>query len=77
MKTKAEQLKEATIIEDWKKAFLIASKFTRDFTKDEQRCFSISYESMTGKREFYKSLGIDTDIETSKAKQILTDKFKK
>jgi len=77
MKTKSEQIKEAINSEDWKTVFSIANKFFTGLSKEEKRAIDIAHESYCGKIAFYKSIGVDTESEILKAKQILTDKFKK
>ena len=62
METKTSKMIKLIENKDWKKALSIASNFRMNFTKEEKRNIEIAYESMTGKDDFYKQLGIDVDL---------------
>lgn len=70
-KTKRQQVIELVSKCDFNKAFRIAKNFTIELTKDQQRTVQIAHESLSGKNSFYTQLGINTDNEIKKAKDIL------
>ena len=49
--------------------------FRLDFSKEEKRSIDIAYESLNGHDKFYRSLGIDTDKEIERTRQLLADKY--
>lgn len=57
------------------KALSIIKTFRLGFTKDEKRSIEIAYESLLGRDKFYQSIGIDTNKEIEKARQLLSDKY--
>ena len=57
------------------KSLLAAGAFQKAFTKDEKRSIEIAYESLLGRDKFYQSIGIDTNKEIEKARQLLSDKY--
>lgn len=60
---------------DFRCAFSIFSTFRVGFTKEETRTLQIASESLGGHAEFYQSLGVDTNVEVSKAKEIIRIKY--
>lgn len=60
---------------DLRGAFSIFSTFRVGFTKEETRTLQIASESLGGHAKFYKSLGVDTDAEIEKGKQIIIGKY--
>ena len=64
METKTSQLVKLVQNKDWKKALSIASNFRMNFSKEEKRNIEIAYESLTGKKDFYQQLGVDTEKAT-------------
>ena len=69
--TKKQQVIELVQKGDLKSAYRIAKSFTREFSKDSIRTIQIAYECLTGKDQFYKSIGVNTEVEMSKAKELL------
>lgn len=61
---------------DLKGAFSIFSTFRVGFTKEETRTLQIASESLGGHAEFYQSLGVDTNAEVSKAKEIIRTRYR-
>jgi len=68
---KREQCRNAIRSNDWKKALQLAKGFDKIFSKDEIEKISISYECLTGRENFYKSLKYDTVVIMEEAKTIL------
>lgn len=62
---------------DFRGAFSIFSTFRVGFTREETRTLQIASESLGGHAEFYQSLGVDTDKEVSRAKEIIRTKYTK
>lgn len=60
---------------DFRGAFSIFSTFRMGFTREEVRTLQIASESLGGHAEFYQSLGVDTNAEVSKAKEIIRTKY--
>lgn len=60
---------------DFRGAFSIFSTFRMGFTREEVRTLQIASESLGGYAEFYQSLGVDTNVEVSKAKEIIRTKY--
>lgn len=60
---------------DLRGAFSLFSCFRIGFTSDETRTIQIASESLKGNVGFYKSIGIDTDGEVRKAKEIIKAKY--
>lgn len=60
---------------DFRGAFSLFSTFREGFTREETRTLQIASESLGGHAEFYRSLGVDTDEEVSKAKEIIRTKY--
>jgi hypothetical protein len=73
MITKKEKLKSAIEKGDHKEALSIARGFRREFNPDQQRILQIAYESITGKENFYRSLGIDVEENMKLALELLKD----
>ena len=68
---KREQCRNAIQLQNWKKALKLAKGFDKVFSSDEIQKISISYECLTGRENFYKSLKHDTDSIFEEAKNIL------
>lgn len=62
---------------DFRGAFSIFSTFRVGFTREETRTLQIASESLGGHAEFYQSLGVDTNAEVSKAKEIIRNKYQR
>lgn len=62
-------------IGDFRGAFSIFSTFRVGFTREEKRTLQIASESLGGHAGFYQSLGVDTDDEIAKAKEIIRNKY--
>ena len=60
---------------DFRGAFSIFSTFRMGFTREETRTLQIASESLRGHAGFYQSLGVDTNEEVSKAKEIIKNKY--
>ncbi len=60
---------------DFRGAFSMFSGFRIGFTRDERQTLQIASESLGGHDRFYRSLGIDTDGEVGKAKEIIKTKY--
>jgi len=73
MVTKTEQLRQFWKQGESKKALKIFKTFKIGITKEQKRTIEIAYEVLTGKENFYISLGIDTAKECQKATEILND----
>jgi hypothetical protein len=73
--TKTQQAINLFKEKKFKEAFKIFKTFDRQFDKDEKRMIEIAYESLAGKSNFYKSLGIDTDQAIKEAKDIIQIKY--
>lgn len=71
MKTKTAKAKELFSNGKIVEALKIFSTFKAGFTKEEKRVLQIAYESQTGRENFYKSLGIDTQSVGVEAKSII------
>lgn len=60
---------------DLRSALSILKTFRYDFTGEERRTIQIAYESMTGKAQFYESLGINTQMEIQNAQKLAKAKY--
>ena len=60
---------------DFRGAFSLFSTFRVGFTREETRTLEIASQSLGGYAEFYQSLGVDTDDEVGKAKEIIKTKY--
>lgn len=60
---------------DFRGAFSLFSTFRVGFTREETRTLEIASQSLGGHAEFYQSLGVDTDDEVCKAKEIIKTKY--
>lgn len=60
-----------------REALAIFSTFRAGFTKEERRTLKIAYECLSGNAGFYRQLGINTDNEVEKSKEILDSKYNK
>ena len=58
-----------------KEALSIFRTFRIGFTQDERRTLQIASESLSGNDRFYKQIGIDTNSEIEKSKELLTNKY--
>nr|DAQ43019.1 MAG TPA: hypothetical protein [Caudoviricetes sp.] len=74
-RTKVDKVKSLLAEGAFQKALAIVKTFRIGFTKDEKRSIEIAYESLLGRDKFYQSIGIDTNKEIEKARQIITDKY--
>ena len=57
------------------KALVIIRTFRLGFSKEEKRSIEIAYESLNGHERFYRALGINTDREIERTRQLLADKY--
>lgn len=62
---------------DFRGAFSIFSTFRVGFTREETRTLQIASESLGGHAVFYRSIGIDTNAEVCKAKELIRTKYTK
>ena len=74
-RTKVDKVKSLLVVGDFQKALTIVKTFRIGFSKDEKRSIDIAHESLIGCDKFYRSIGIDTNKEIEKARQILSDKY--
>lgn len=74
-RTKVDKVKSLLAAGAFQKALTIVKTFRIGFTKDEKRSIEIAYESLLGRDKFYQSIGIDTNKEIEKARQLLSDKY--
>ena len=74
-RTKVDKVKSLLAAGAFLKALTILKTFRIGFTKDEKRSIEIAYESLLGRDKFYQSIGIDTNKEIEKARQLLSDKY--
>ena len=74
-RTKVDKVKSLLAKGAFQKALAIVRTFRVGFTKDEKRSIEIAYESLLGRDKFYQSIGIDTNKEIEKARQLLSDKY--
>lgn len=58
-----------------KEALSIFRTFRIGFTKEERRTLQIASESLSGNSGFYRQLGIDTNKEIERSKQLLINKY--
>lgn len=75
MPTKTERALLMFRAGDFRGAFSIFSTFRAEFTKEEARTLQIASESLGGHAGFYRSIGVDTDAEVSRAKEIIVTKY--
>lgn len=74
-RTKVDKVKSLLAAGDFQKALTIVKTFRIGFSKEEKRSIQIAYESLSGHDHFYRSLGIDTDKEIERTRQLLADKY--
>lgn len=60
-----------------KEALSIFRTFRIGFTKEERRTLQIASESLSGNAVFYQQLGIDTEKEVIRSKEIISLKYGK
>lgn len=72
---KTEKAKILLRTGELQKALSIIKTFRFGFSKEEKRSIQIAYESLSGHEQFYRSLGIDTDKEIERTRQLLADKY--
>lgn len=60
-----------------KEALAIFRTFRIGYTKDERRTLQIAHESLCGHSQFYQNLGLDTQAEIEKSKEIIETKYPK
>lgn len=58
-----------------KEALAIFSTFRIGFTREERRTLKIAHECLSGNAEFYKQLGIDTNMVVDESRIILSRKY--
>ena len=58
-----------------KEALAIFSTFRIGFTSEERRTLKIAYESLSGNSEFYRQLGIDTNMVVNESRILLSHKY--
>ena len=58
-----------------KEALAIFSTFRIGFTSEERRTLKIAYESLSGNSEFYRQLGIDTNMVVNESRILLSRKY--
>lgn len=75
MDTKTAKAKEYLRQGMFEKALSIICRFRLGFTKEEKRILLIAHESLSGHSSFYKSIGIDTNLYISKAREIVNNKY--
>lgn len=71
-KTKTTKAKELFKQGDLKGTLRIVKCFKIGVSEQEKRTIQIAYESLSGKQNFYISLGIDVDAEKYNAKKIVS-----
>ena len=74
-KTKVDKVKSLLAAGAFQKALAIVKTFRIGFSKEEKRSIEIAYESLNGYERFYRALGIDTDREIERTRQLLADKY--
>ena len=74
-RTKVDKVKALLAAGAFQKALTIVKTFRIGFTNDEKRSIELAYESLLGRDKFYQSIGIDTNKEIEKARQLLSDKY--
>lgn len=74
-RTKVDKVKSLLAAGAFQKALTIVKTFRIGFSKEEKRSIDIAYESLNGHDKFYRSLGIDTDKEIKRTRQLLADKY--
>lgn len=77
MPTKTERALSMFREGDFRGAFSIFSTFRVGFTREETRTLQIASESLGGHDRFYRRIGIDTNAEISKAKELIRTKYTK
>ena len=73
--TKTERAKTLLSARDFMGALAIIRTFRIGFNKEEKRSIEIAYESLNGHERFYRALGIDTDREIERTRQLLADRY--
>lgn len=74
-KTKVDKVKSLLAAGAFQKALAIVKTFRIGFSKEEKRSIEIAYESLNGHERFYRALGINTDREIERTRQLLADKY--
>ena len=74
-RTKVDKVKSLLAKGAFQKALAIVRTFRVGFTKDEKRSIEIAYDSFLGRDKFNQSIGIDTNKEIEKSRQLLSDKY--
>lgn len=75
MKSKVEKAKFLLRSGEFIKALGIIRTFKIGFSKEEKRSMQIAYECLVGNDKFYLALGIDTEKEIKRTRQLLSDKY--
>ncbi len=73
--TKTEKAIQLLSAGELKRALAIFRTFRIGFTNDERRTMEIASDSLNGHSGFYSGLGIDTEAEIVKCRQILHQKY--
>lgn len=74
-RTKVDKVKSLLVTGDFQKALTIVKTFRIGFSKEEKRSIEIAHEVLTGNERFYQALGIDTEKEIERTRQLLADKY--
>lgn len=74
-RTKVDKVKSLLVTGDFQKALTIVKTFRIGFSKEEKRSIEIAHEVLTGNERFYQALGIDTEKELERTRQLLSDKY--
>lgn len=72
---KVDKVKSLLVTGDFQKALTIVKTFRIGFSKEEKRSIEIAHEVLTGNERFYQALGIDTEKELERTRQLLSDKY--
>lgn len=72
---KLDKVKRLFAAGNLKGALGIIKTFPFGFTSEEKRVIEIAHESLIGRANFYKQLGIDTDAMINTAKEVITNKY--
>lgn len=73
--TKTEKAIQLLSAGELKRALAIFRTFRMGFTKDERRTMEIASDSLNGHAGFYSGIGIDTEAEIGKCRQLLYHKY--
>ncbi|MBQ8714278.1 MAG: hypothetical protein IJ552_03605 [Prevotella sp.] len=73
--TKTEKAIQLLSAGELKRALAIFRTFRMGFTNEERRTMEIASDSLNGHASFYAGLGIDTEAEIGKCRQLLCQKY--